>query len=707
MDAAGHVIYHAAHLVARATSETATATATTTATPSSTSAASANPERPGYYKIVGIILAVCSGLFIGCSFVIKKVGLLKANVKYNEEAGEGYGYLKNAWWWLGMTLMIIGEICNFVAYAFVDAILVTPLGALSVVITAILSSIFLKERLSFVGWVACFLCIVGSVVITLNAPEQSAVSNIQEMQHYVIAPGFLTYAGVIIVGCTVVALWVAPRYAKKSMLVYLTICSLIGGLSVVATQGLGSAIIAQINGQSQFNKWFLYVLFVFVIGTLLTEIIYLNKALNIFNAALVTPTYYVYFTSATIVTSAVLFRGFHGTSTQIIDVVMGFLTICSGVILLQLAKSSKDVPGTKVLSGDLDQIRTVAEVEEKEYEPRADTIRGGAGIVRALSTVRTRREAEEAKRIHEERMEPIGENEVVEWDGLRRRTTVSTAGGSVRRTKTIHPPLGMSHMPDLDQISEPDSELHPGFFGRIGRNFTQRRQRGHSPVPLDSVQGDKPDAEAHVYGLPEGLQRHDDEYSDTAYKSPVASASGSQHIHWAGGERDRADSQSSSLAPPRPPPHGASSTRRQFSFQNVTNVFSRNKSDAGSADGSRPISRGALSFASRRSSKEYPTGNNTTEEERLGLVHGDSHKVLPTYAEERESPERDSDEWQVTSGTSSSPEQIGVSTGDLGAPGRRRRDDDDYDDDLYDEPTIHRTRDGSASGSGRGGRAFV
>jgi hypothetical protein len=71
-------------------------------------------------------------------------------MSYNEEAGEGYGYLKNAYWWSGMTLMIIGEICNFVAYAFVDAILVTPLGA-SVVITTILSAIFLKERLSFVG----------------------------------------------------------------------------------------------------------------------------------------------------------------------------------------------------------------------------------------------------------------------------------------------------------------------------------------------------------------------------------------------------------------------------------------------------------------------------------------------------------------------------------------------------------------------------
>ena len=233
-------------------------------------------RRPPVYKAIGISLAIASGLFIGTSFVLKKTGLLKANVKYHEEAGEGYGYLKNAYWWTGMTLMIIGEICNFVAYAFVDAILVTPLGALSVVITTILSAIFLKERLSFVGKIGCFQCIIGSVVIVMNAPAQSSAANIQDMRHYVAAPGFLVYAGIVIVGCAFVAFWVGPRYGKKSMLVYLTICSLIGGLSVVSTQGLGAAIVAQASGTPQFNQWFLYVLFVFVIATLLTEIIFLN-----------------------------------------------------------------------------------------------------------------------------------------------------------------------------------------------------------------------------------------------------------------------------------------------------------------------------------------------------------------------------------------------------------------------------------------------
>lgn len=234
-------------------------------------------ERPPVYKVIGLSLAIASGVFIGSSFVLKKTGLLKANVKYKEEAGEGYGYLKNAFWWSGMSLMIVGEICNFAAYMFADAILVTPLGALSVVICTILSAIFLKERLSFVGKVGCFMCIIGSVVIALNAPEQSAVANIQDMQHFVIAPGFLSYTGVIILGCLFIALWVGPRYGKKSMLVYLSICSLIGGLSVVATQGFGAAITAQIRGpEPQFKNWFIYVLLAFVVTTLITEIIFLN-----------------------------------------------------------------------------------------------------------------------------------------------------------------------------------------------------------------------------------------------------------------------------------------------------------------------------------------------------------------------------------------------------------------------------------------------
>ncbi|KAF2711414.1 DUF803-domain-containing protein [Pleomassaria siparia CBS 279.74] len=665
MDSAGNVLLVAHDLYAR-------------------NGVAASSSRPPIYKSVGIILAISSGLFIGVSFVLKKMGLLKANVKYSEEAGEGYGYLKNAWWWAGMTLMIIGEICNFVAYAFVDAILVTPMGALSVVVTAILSAIFLKERLSFVGKVGCFNCIIGSVVIVINAPSQSAVSDIQDMKRLVIAPGFLSYAGVVIVGCVVIALWLGPKYGKKSMLVYLSICSLIGGLSVVATQGLGAAIIAAIAGKSQFKEWFTYVLLVFVISTLLTEIIYLNKALNLFNAALVTPTYYVFFTSSTIVTSAILFQGFKGSASTISTVIMGFLQICAGVVLLQLSKSAKDVPDSAVFKGDLDQVRTVAEQEEPEYEPRADTIRGGASIIRSLSRARTEKQVMEVKKLHADQMQPIGEDEQFEWDGLRRRKTVMDLDravphpertATVIRQKTAHPPLGMSQFPTDD--SDNESDFHPGFFQRLRTRSRGKSTASNPPVGLSNLgpgsgpaptDGPGDDAVNKSYTT--------DMEMDTAYKPHETTIqfapSPSPPYH---GERQT--SQSSSLAP-KPPLHTA---KRQFSFQNV---FGRNRAQS---TGEASISHRPISRNSRKSSKDH--ANQSTEEERLGLVKGESSTLLPIIS--RSSLEVSpgppgvgyfmDDTWRRTDSPGISPTRPADSHG---GPGVRRVDTEDSEFDSKD-----------------------
>ncbi|KAI9745844.1 MAG: hypothetical protein M1818_000525 [Claussenomyces sp. TS43310] len=668
MDVAGDALFAANNIYIRATNHSTNGTDTN---PDTTS-------RPPVYKAIGISLAVASGLFIGVSFVLKKVGLLKANEKYAEVAGEGYGYLKNAFWWTGMTLMIIGEICNFVAYAFVDAILVTPLGALSVVITTILSAIFLKERLSLVGMVGCFLCIVGSVVIVMNSPSEASAATIQEMQHFVIAPGFLSYTGIIIIGCAFVAFWAGPRYGKKSMMVYLTICSLIGGLSVVATQGLGAAIVTQIGGVAQFNQWFLYVLLVFVIATLLTEIVFLNKALNLFNAALVTPTYYVYFTSSTIITSAILFRGFKGTPTSIITVVMGFFVICSGVVLLQLSKSAKDVPDAAVFSGDLNQVRTIAEQEQPESEPKADAIRGaGLGtIVRRMSVSRQRMEMDEARRLHEETaqaLEPVGEDEFVEWDGLRRRkTTIGSRGPSSRysatprlsHTPVPHPPLGMSRFPTYDD--DHNEENQPSTGGLASSIIGTIRSRTRSVLPSFRQSGDGHGSEAQSPMHPVPLTQislpdyktsalspsYDGAYfnehvSDHATgftdQSTAYEGGGSRHIQFSDAPPRLGTSSSGATLAPTPPPHSA---RRQFSFHNV---FRRSHggsvSSAEEPTESKAVGRAGLGS---RQYSHLQTKGGITEEERMGLVKGDTNLTpVASYADDDEDEDSaDSVDWE-------------------------------------------------------------
>ncbi|KAJ7910948.1 magnesium transporter NIPA-domain-containing protein [Mycena leptocephala] len=374
-------------------------TAVTSSASASASASGSFHAGPGL-KLVGILLAITSGLLIGSSFVFKKKGLLRAQAGH--AAGEGVAYLKSPLWWLGMTMMILGELCNFAAYAFVEAIVVTPLGALSVVVCAILSSIFLKETLTFFGWLGCTLSILGSVIIALNGPTEASVGQIEDFKKLFLSIGFLIYAGILITAALVIIFFAAPRWGKQSMLWYIFVCSMIGGISVSVTTGLGAAIVTTAAGDNQFNHWFIYFLIAFVAVTLITEVYYLNVALALFNT--VTPTYYVIFTFFSIVTTIVLFKGLSAPVSSIITLVMGFLVICVGITILQMSKvdptelSKKlDRRSTILLQAARSQTETM---EEKGIlgveDPGMDALRGSFGTVGSIIRARSARRLSQA-----------------------------------------------------------------------------------------------------------------------------------------------------------------------------------------------------------------------------------------------------------------------------------------------------------------------
>lgn len=102
-------------------------------------------------KYIGLGLAISSSLAIGTSFIITKKGLNDAATPERgaytsagghagtssapgRSASDDLAYLRNPIWWAGMATMVLGEVANFAAYTFAPAILVTPLGALSVII---------------------------------------------------------------------------------------------------------------------------------------------------------------------------------------------------------------------------------------------------------------------------------------------------------------------------------------------------------------------------------------------------------------------------------------------------------------------------------------------------------------------------------------------------------------------------------------------
>ncbi|KAJ3253428.1 hypothetical protein HK104_007270, partial [Borealophlyctis nickersoniae] len=161
---------------------------------------------------------------------------------------------------------------------------------------------------------------------------------IPEFFSYVLAPGFIVYA--ILCLCLILYLiyYLGPRYGDKHPVVYISVCSLVGSFLVLSTQGFGSSVVytaSHWSTDNQFLHWPIYPLFLFIIGTIAAQINFLNKALNTFSTAIVTPVYYVFFTTATLVSSAVLFRGFIiDSAVSGVSIVIGFLVIVGGVALL-------------------------------------------------------------------------------------------------------------------------------------------------------------------------------------------------------------------------------------------------------------------------------------------------------------------------------------------------------------------------------------
>ncbi|CAH2061641.1 unnamed protein product [Thlaspi arvense] len=180
----------------------------------------------------GLILAVASSVFIGSSFILKKKGLKRAGANGTRAGYGGYTYLLEPLWWAGMVTMIVGEAANFVAYIYAPAVLVTPLGALSIIISAVLAHFLLKEKLKKMGVLGCVSCIVGSVVIVIHAPKEQTPNSVEEIWNLATQPAFLVYVAITMSIVLALILHFEPLCGQTNILVYIGICSLMGALTV-------------------------------------------------------------------------------------------------------------------------------------------------------------------------------------------------------------------------------------------------------------------------------------------------------------------------------------------------------------------------------------------------------------------------------------------------------------------------------------------
>ena len=299
---------------------------------------------------LGVFLASSSSLFIGASFVVKKAGLRKAGETGKARAAaNGLGYLRQPLWWLGLATMAVGEALNFSAYAFAPPAVVTPLGALSIGVAALGAHLLLHERLGRLRLLGCLVTCLGAVPLVLHAPPEVQLASLGELVVHAQTSGFLLYLLTMLSLVALLIFRVEPAYGQASLLPGIAICSLVGSLSVILCKALGLAARLLALGQGRVGDPLLWALLLCLVACVTCQMGYLNKCLDAFPTATVTPIYYALFTTASLLISAVLFQqggaGAGGDPGGALTQLCSLGTLFCGVALLHIQDGDGPHPG--------------------------------------------------------------------------------------------------------------------------------------------------------------------------------------------------------------------------------------------------------------------------------------------------------------------------------------------------------------------------
>ena len=91
------------------------------------------------------------------------------------------------------------------------------------------------------------------------------------------------YSFVVLVFSLVTIYAVIPKYGRTNPIYYISVCSLVGSVSIMAIKGLGVAVKLTFSGNNQFTRPATYVFAILVATCVIVQTNYFNKALDHFS----------------------------------------------------------------------------------------------------------------------------------------------------------------------------------------------------------------------------------------------------------------------------------------------------------------------------------------------------------------------------------------------------------------------------------------
>ncbi|XP_043850128.1 NIPA-like protein 3 isoform X2 [Dromiciops gliroides] len=297
-------------------------------------------------NLIGALLAIFGHLVVSIALNLQKYSHIRLAGSKDPRA-----YFKTKTWWLGLFLMLLGEVGVFSSYAFAPLSLIVPLSAVSVIASAIIGIIFIKEKWKPKDFLSCGLAIIGTYLLVTFGPNSHEKMTGENITKHLVSWPFLLYMLVeIIVFCSL--LYFYKEKNVNYIVVILLLVALLGSMTVVTVKAVAGMLVLSIQGNLQLDYPIFYVMLVCMIATAVYQAAFLSQATQLYDSSLIASVGYILSTTVAITAGATFYLDFIGEDAlHICMFALGCLVAFLGVFLITRNRR-KAVPFEPYISMD-------------------------------------------------------------------------------------------------------------------------------------------------------------------------------------------------------------------------------------------------------------------------------------------------------------------------------------------------------------------
>ncbi|XP_039218947.1 NIPA-like protein 3 isoform X2 [Crotalus tigris] len=280
-------------------------------------------------NLIGALLAIFGHLMISIALNLQKYSHIRL-----VSCKESKTYFRTKTWWCGLFLLCLGELGVFSAYAFAPLSLIVPLGAVSVIASAIIGVIFIREKWKPKDFLSCSLAIVGTYLLITFGPNNHEVMTGENIRKHLVSWPFLLYMLVEIIAFCLLLYFYKEKKANH-IVVILLLVALLGSMTVITVKAVAGMVAVSIRGNMQLGYPIFYIMAVCMVATTAFQAEFLTQASHSFDVSQIASVGYILSTVIGISAGAVFYLDFFGEDVlHICMFSLGCLIAFLGVFLI-------------------------------------------------------------------------------------------------------------------------------------------------------------------------------------------------------------------------------------------------------------------------------------------------------------------------------------------------------------------------------------